>query len=59
MILDNASWHKKAKRLIWEDQLPEYANIREKVKFLDIPPYSPDSESDRASVAHHTSRKDT
>ena len=42
MILDNASWHKKAKRLIREGQLPEYARIRSKVKFLDIPPYSPD-----------------
>ena len=42
MILDNASWHKKAKRLIWDEQLPEYAHIRNKVKFLDIPPYSPD-----------------
>lgn len=42
MILDNASWHKKAKRLILEEQSPEYAHIRAKVKFLDIPPYSPD-----------------
>jgi transposase len=42
MILDNASWHKKAKRLIRDENNTEYADIREKVTFLDIPPYSPD-----------------
>ena len=42
MILDNAPWHKKAKRLIRDDSNPEYIDIREKVIFLDIPPYSPD-----------------
>ena len=40
MILDNAPWHRKAKRLISE--LEEYRDIRERVSFLDIPPYSPD-----------------
>ena len=42
MILDNASWHKKAKRMICDEKNSEYADIREKVTFLDIPPYSPD-----------------
>lgn len=42
MILDNASWHVKAKRLIRDENNKEYADIREKVTFLDIPPYSPD-----------------
>ena len=40
MILDNAPWHRKAKRLIREDDA--YADIRGRVTFLDIPPYSPD-----------------
>lgn len=40
MILDNAPWHRKAKRLISEEE--EYADIRGRVSFLDIPPYSPD-----------------
>lgn len=40
MIMDNASWHKKAKRLIQEDS--GYADLREKIEFIDIPPYSPD-----------------
>ena len=40
MIMDNASWHKKAKRLIREDS--EYADLRNKIEFVDIPPYSPD-----------------
>ena len=42
MILDNAPWHKKAKRLIRDENNEEYADIRAKVIFLDIPPYSPD-----------------
>ena len=42
MILDNASWHKKAKRLIRDENNKEYADIRKKIVFLDIPPYSPD-----------------
>ncbi len=42
MILDNASWHVKAKRLIRDENNKEYADIRAKVVFLDIPPYSPD-----------------
>ncbi len=42
MILDNAPWHKKAKRLILDESNQEYEDIRSRVKFLDIPPYSPD-----------------
>ena len=42
MILDNAPWHKKAKRLIMDKDLEEYQDIRKRVEFLDIPPYSPD-----------------
>ena len=40
MILDNAPRHRKAKRLIGERE--EYADIKKRVSFLDIPPYSPD-----------------
>ena len=42
MILDNAPWHRKAKRLIMDPQNEEYADIRERITFLDMPPYSPD-----------------
>ena len=42
MILDNASWHVKAKRMIRDENNKEYADIRARVTFLDIPPYSPD-----------------
>ena len=42
MILDNAPWHKKAKRLILDESNAEYADIRARLRFLDIPPYSPD-----------------
>lgn len=42
MILDNAPWHKKAIRLIEDVRNAEYADIREKVVFVKLPPYSPD-----------------
>ena len=42
MILDNAPWHRKAVRLVWSEQLEEYADIREKMECLPLPPYSPD-----------------
>lgn len=42
MILDNAPWHKKAKRLISDETSEEYADIRAKIVFLSLPPYSPD-----------------
>ena len=32
IVLDNAPWHKKAIRLIWTEQLEEYADIREKME---------------------------
>ena len=43
IISDNASWHRKAIRLIWTEQWEEYADIREKMDYLPLPPtYSPD-----------------
>ena len=42
VVLDNAPWHKKAIRLIWTEEQPEYADIREKMEYLSLPPYSPD-----------------
>ena len=42
MIMDNAPWHKKAIRLIEDEKNLEYADIREKVVFIKLPPYSPD-----------------
>ena len=42
LVMDNAPWHKKTQRLIETEQQPEYADISDKVKFLMLPPYSPD-----------------
>lgn len=42
MILDSVSWHKKAIRLVWLEQQAEYADIRERMDYLNLPPYSPD-----------------
>ncbi len=42
MVIDNAPWRKKAKRLIWDVCDDEYADIREKMEVLSLPPYSPD-----------------
>ena len=42
MIIDNAPWHKKACRLIQEEKLDEYSDIREKMTLVKLPPYSPD-----------------
>lgn len=42
LILDNAPWHKKAVRLVQTEALPEYQDIRDKMSFLFLPPYSPD-----------------
>ena len=42
MILDNAPWHKKAIRLIWTEGREEYADIRDNMDYLSLPPYSPD-----------------
>ena len=35
-------WHRKAVRLVWSEQLEEYADIREKMEYLPLPRYSPD-----------------
>jgi transposase len=40
LILDNAPWHKKAKRLVETE--PEYQDIRDRMTFVSLPPYSPD-----------------
>ena len=42
MVMDNASWHKKAKRLIKENKDGLYSDIKENVVFVYLPPYSPD-----------------
>ena len=42
IILDNAPWHKKAIRLIWNEEQPEYEDIRMSLDYLSLPPYSPD-----------------
>ncbi len=42
IILDNAPWHKKAIRLIWTEKNEEYADIRESMTYISLPPYSPD-----------------
>lgn len=42
MVLDNAPWHQKAIRLIWKEEHPEYQDIRDKMTYISLPPYSPD-----------------
>ena len=42
LVMDNAPWHKKTLRLIDTEKKPEYADIIDRVKFLMLPPYSPD-----------------
>lgn len=42
IIMDNAPWHKKMFRLVVTEKLEEYADIRENVEFIMLPPYSPD-----------------
>lgn len=42
MVMDNAPWHKKAKRLIKENADGQYNDINDKVVFVYLPPYSPD-----------------
>ena len=42
MVLDNAPWHQKAIRLIWKEEQPEYQDIRDKMTYISLPPYSPD-----------------
>lgn len=40
--MDNAPWHKKMYRLIVTERLDEYADVRDSVEFIMLPPYSPD-----------------
>ena len=40
--MDNAPWHKKMYRLIMTEEQVEYADIRNCVDFIMLPPYSPD-----------------
>lgn len=42
LVIDNAPWHKKAYRLIVDECLPEYADIRNKLDLIKMPTYSPD-----------------
>lgn len=42
IVMDNAPWHKKMYRLIVTENSDEYSDIRDKVKFILLPPYSPD-----------------
>lgn len=42
IILDNAPWHKKARRLIRENKDGEFDDILGKAEFVSLPPYSPD-----------------
>ena len=42
LVMDNAPWHKKTMRLIEQEMLPEYEDIRKSVAFIKLPPYSPD-----------------
>ena len=42
LVMDNAPWHKKTKRLVQEEQLEEYSDILEEIEFIKLPPYSPD-----------------
>ena len=42
LVMDNAPWHKKTMRLISEEAQPECSDIRKKVEFIKLPPYSPD-----------------
>lgn len=42
IVMDNAPWHQKAKRIIKENQNGEYDDINSKVVFVYLPSYSPD-----------------
>lgn len=42
IVLDNAPWHKKARRLIAENKDGEFDDILDKTEFIFLPPYSPD-----------------
>ncbi len=40
IIMDNAPWHKKCKRLINDDE--QYSDIKAAATIISLPPYSPD-----------------
>lgn len=40
IVMDNAPWHKKARRLIKENKDGQYNDLISKIDFIDIPPYS-------------------
>lgn len=42
LVMDNAPWHKKTKRLVADEHLSEYSDIAAKIDFIMLPPYSPD-----------------
>ena len=44
IVMDNASWHKAAKKAIGSGRLrhPAFYDISDYVVFIDMPPYSPD-----------------
>ena len=42
LVMDNAPWHRKTMRLVEAEMLQKYADIRESVTFIKLPPYSPD-----------------
>ncbi len=42
LVMDNAPWHKKSRRLIVDERLEEYSDILQSVEFIKLPPYSPD-----------------
>ena len=37
MVIDNAPWHKKAYRLIQEEKLDKYSDIRNKIILVKLP----------------------
>ena len=42
VVMDNATWHKKAVKMVEDEGNAEYADLRGKVVFVNLPPYSPD-----------------
>ena len=42
LFMDNASWHKAAKRILEDENRTEFKEIRDKIKIIMLPPYSPD-----------------
>ncbi len=42
LIHDGTPWHRKAIRLIQDEKLPKYTDIRKKIVLEKLPPYGPD-----------------